>query len=52
MRLQSMSARDRCNLIKRQPIEGLPVSDRRENVFCHLRHNWIFDKKHFPKLDR
>jgi hypothetical protein len=52
MRLQGMSAKDRGSLIKRQPIEGLPVFDRGENVFCHLRHNQIFDKKHFPKLER
>ena len=52
MRLQRVSAKDRGNLIKRQPIEGSPVFDRGENVFCHLRHNQIFDKKHFPKLER
>ena len=52
MRLQCVSAKDRGNLIKRQPIEGFPVFDWGENVSCHLRHNQIFDKKHFPELER
>jgi len=52
MRLQGVSAKDRGSLIKRQPIEGLPVFDKGQNVLCHLRHNQIFDKKDFPKLER
>ena len=54
MRLQSVTPQDYVsNLIKLKPIEGLPVFDRGENVLCHLRHDQIFDKKHFPrKLER
>ena len=52
MRLQGVSAKNRGSLIKRQPIERLAVFDRGQNVFCNLRHNQIFDKKHFPKLER
>src|SRR6266404_7302184 len=35
MGLQGVSAQDRGNLIERERIKGLPVSDRGENVFCH-----------------
>src|SRR5579872_4822129 len=49
-RLQNVSAEHRGNLVERQPVKWLPVSDRGENIFCHLRHNHIFHKKFFPKL--
>src|SRR5439155_92913 len=52
MRLQGVSAKDRGNLIERELIEGLPVSDRGENVFCHLRHNQVLDEEYFLKFKR
>lgn len=52
MRLQRVSAKDRGNLIKREPVEGLPAFHWGKNIFCQLRHNQIFDKKRFSKLER
>src|SRR5580704_9015108 len=49
--LQGVSAKNRGDLVERQPIKWLPVFDRGENVFCYLSYNQIFDKKLFPKLE-
>src|SRR5437016_13619532 len=50
MCLQGVGAKHRGNLVERQPIKWLPVFNRGENVFCHLRCNQVFDKKRFPKF--
>src|SRR5271154_2251935 len=52
MCLQSVSAKDCGSLVERQPVKWLPLFDRGENAFCYFRNNQIFDKKHFPKLER
>ncbi len=52
MCLQRVGTEHRGDLVEREPVKRLSMGDRGENVFCHLRHNHIFDKKPFPKSER
>src|SRR5437867_5349414 len=47
MRLQGMSAQHHRNLVERKPVQGLTMSDGRENVLCQLRYNQVFDEEDF-----
>ena len=51
-RLQCVSGQNHRDMIQREPIQRLPVFDWCEDALSHLRHNQVFDKKDFLKLER